>query len=332
MNNIHMFIRSVFLLAGCIGLTHVYAAALPISECETSQTVTDARLGYEEIVPGKFYVIYSGISKPNQQNNLSVFETSNIYLIKGKVANPKTDRLPVWMFGAGYGNSGATSDVAFYRANLAADATRNADVDACYINAIIRDNFGWRNPARIDIRFITPHFHLDHVNQEIFSALWLKQYPVASAKLYVHAGDAGHIDLTCTTACCMTAQQISNGECRSSQPNWGQAYSDHWEANLLANKIVLGSTTDTECTTVSINPTETSQISSFTSAMGTWIINLGMRGRTEGPLSLALTNPTGVSYVLRGADLQAGQTDRCATTTANTIYLNIHGNIDLTPQ
>lgn len=320
-------------------LSTAQAAVMTVQECEDKLPgTTDSQLGYEEIVPGKFYVVYSGISKPNNQGVMAVFNTSNIYLIKGRVANSKTDRLPVWVFGSGYGDP--NGDVEYYRASINADATRNAAVDACYINSVIRDKFSWRNPARIDIRFLTPHYHLDHVNQEIFSELWLQNYPVTNAKLYVHAADAFGIDQTCTTPCCMTAQEIADGLCtevgRNRSPNWGKAYTSPWQSDLIANKIALGSESDAECAQVSVASGDLNQLASFVSAMGTWTIHRGMLGHTDGPLTLKLIQPNSnnTSYMIRGGDLQPGDTDRCDTDmpSGTTVYLPSHDNIVLTPQ
>lgn len=65
--------------------------------------------GREEILPGTFYVVHSGMD----QNNV-LANTSNIYLIKGTQDT-------VWIFGTGYGDRSTSpidiSDLNIYKGN-----------------------------------------------------------------------------------------------------------------------------------------------------------------------------------------------------------------------
>ncbi len=176
--------------------------------------------GIETIIENEAYVVHS-----EQYFNSKIFNTSNIYLFKG------LDQT-VWIFGTGYGE---VTDIQFYRNNPDL-TTSGATSDASLINSVIQNNFGISNTTAI-LQFIVPHFHLDHINQELITELEVVQnYNLTNSNIYVHAND--YYKATCNLPCC------GETPCDGNSPNFGSPYTTPWEAPTLSKFVSIGQPTD----------------------------------------------------------------------------------------
>ena len=84
------------------------------------------------------------------------------------------------VFGAGYSDPNGTV-LAVRRTK---DAMRSGAADAQDTDTIIRDCFGLPR-AQVFIRFITPHWHIDHVNQGYLGGLVALGYTRLSIETHV---------------------------------------------------------------------------------------------------------------------------------------------------
>lgn len=236
------------------------------------------------VIEGDAYVVHSqmeGVSQPGREIN-----TTNIYVIQGNLRQGLTD---VIVFGAGYGDPGG--DVLAYRNT--ADALRSAQADAEDVDEIIQEAFGL-TPADVRIQFVTPHFHLDHLNQEFFTALFgALGYSQSAADLYLHVNDEMNF-AGCTSPCCGGG----GGACTQRNVLFGAPYTPQWQAATLARLQPLGSASDA-CNT---------DLRSFSTPTGTWTIrkdaNVANGGHTDG--SVNLDNPS------RGIRLYGSASTACS--------------------
>lgn len=289
-----------------------FGAVVKVPRCDALAlpgSTDSASFGYEEISASGLYVIYSGAVLTNTNGSTSV-TTSNIYAIKGR---PSAGKTLVWVFGHGYGDAANTaipgdlSDVEIYR-NSTTKPARSAKVDACYLDEVIQKEFSVL-PNLANLRFIAPHYHLDHINQEFLSELAIISYPMSNSKFYVHERDSLAITSSCNSKCC--GKVGSDGKCNVYTTNyWAAPFKTVWESNTLSTLVKLGSESDLVCAKVST--VNAGQISSFQSVMGAWDISVGPADHSRGPLYLSLISTTGgKNYLIKGADSRNGVVDPC---------------------
>ena len=301
-----------------------FGAVVKVSACDSLGGTDSPSFGYEVISKSGLYVIYSG-ALVTETNGTTSITSSNIYVIKGR---PSAGKTLVWVFGNGYGDAanpaipGDLSDVELYRSST--KPARNAKVDACYLNYVISNELGV--PANLaSMRFLAPHYHLDHINQEFLTELAPLGYQMTYSKFYVHVRDSLAITNTCNSKCC--GQVGTDGKCNRNTTNyWAAPFKSVWDAGALATLVKLGSESDAICTQIS-KPVS-GQVSGFQSTMGDWVLNLGPTDHTRGPLYLSLSGATdGKNYLIKGADGQNGVVDPCDSVFPATSYvvLGIHG-------
>lgn len=255
----------------------------------TSPVAAPYRLGFDEIVAGHLYVVYSGLERVSSRG--AAANTANIFVIKGVAAGTSHE---IWIFGAGYGDAGG--DVRAYRGD--SDAMRSAAADARDVDAVVRNCMAL-DSERVALRFVAPHFHLDHANQEFFSALEALGYDLARLEAYVHFDDAAR--LACNQQCC------GEQPCTSRSASFGAPYSPPWRSELIARFRTVGRPAD-RC--------GTEALSFLTEALGR-VAATSDHGHTEGSLNLDIEARR---LRLNGAegvcDLPAGWTE-----------LRPHGNV-----
>jgi hypothetical protein len=219
--------------------------------------------GPREIRQGSLYVVYSGMKSLTDP---SFYESSNIYLIKGHTSAGSTD---VFIFGAGY--SDPNGDVLAMRVTM--DALRSGAADAADADQVIRSCMAL-DPGQVNLRFIAPHWHVDHINQAFLGGLLARGYDVARLTIQTHLND--HAKAFCGAGCRGAA----------SVPPFTDA--------VKASAVTVGSAADA-CNTV---------VATFeTPDFGTWSV-VATPGHTSGTLSLD-------NAVLRARFLGGGTLDAC---------------------
>lgn len=251
----------------------------------------DLRLGVDTIVPRQVYVVYSGLNENGKLTN-----TSNIYVIRGAGA-------AVWIFGAGYGDQ--NGDVQIYR-GLGIDCARNAIADAREVDSLITAAFELQR-TEVQINFIAPHFHLDHINQEFFTALFDSlKYSLTDANIFVHVNDS--TGAGCNARCCGVAP------CNQRNEYFGAPYQPAWNVKTVARMQFVGTPRDT-CN---------QSVMFFDSPTGAWLVkkdlNLSEGGHTSGTVHLDNLH---LGYRLSGTDTRG-----CALP-AGLTRLPSHGNLEI---
>lgn len=137
--------------------------------------------GPRELRRGALYVVYSGMKHLTDPN---YYKSSNIYVIKGFTTATGTD---VFIFGAGY--SDPNGDVLAMR--VTRDAMRSGAADAADAHTVIQSCMGL-DPARVSLHFITPHWHVDHLNQAFLGGLVALGYDVGRLTIQTHVNDQGN--------------------------------------------------------------------------------------------------------------------------------------------
>ena len=118
-----------------------------------------------------FYVIYS--ARQNEYDPTLIGSTACIYALP--LMNEE-----VLIFGAGWGDT-----------NWAGWAFYDADYDVTSLDEAIRSCMGL-DPARVRLRFVTPHGHCDHLNVAFIKALERAGYRLA--EIAYHEGDRAWIE------------------------------------------------------------------------------------------------------------------------------------------
>lgn len=191
----------------------------PAATCMATPLAEDPtlRIGIDEILPGEIYVVYSG-----KERNGALENVSNIYLFRGQ---DEGATVPLWVFGAGYGDPGG--DWAYL--NDGSTSSRSAMADVADVDHVVRACMGL-DPSLVEVRFLAPHFHLDHLNQEFFTALEAFGYDVAT--IFVHVLDThGATCGTTSVPCC--------GE-PCSKETFGAPYDPPWNPETLARFTFVG--------------------------------------------------------------------------------------------
>lgn len=183
--------------------------------------------GYlQTIVAGDLDVVYSELV---HTSNGSFSQTSNIYVLRGASSGSGT---LVWIFGSGYGDP--LGDVYEYRQHKV-DASHFASFDVDHVDEAITGDFGLAR-GEVKIRFITPHGHLDHVNQEFFTALHDLGYTID--RIFVHAAD---LELaTCNLGPCCNSPTA----CDPDNELFGSPYDPPWTNATLALVRTIGAAGD----------------------------------------------------------------------------------------
>lgn len=243
--------------------------------------------GIETIIENEVYVVHSELHL-----NSNIFNTSNIFLFKG--INDT-----IWIFGTGYGEA---TDIQFYRNNPNLTTIGVAN-DASAIESVIQNNFGIPN---IDskLQFIVPHFHLDHINQELITELKvIKNYDLTNSSIYVHINDLSRS--TCNLPCC------GDIPCDISSSNFGSPYNFPWDTTTLSKFISIGQPTDS-CNQV---------LMSFNTSYGFWEVLKGDNQHTNGTLNIINTD-----YKLKILGAHIGT--ECTTPT-DWQLIEPHGNLNI---
>lgn len=303
------FLTAATLLAGMAVAAQTQAAC--------TYRATGVPYGIETVRAGQIYVVHSALVKPDGRLD----NTSNIYVIKGQT-NATSGRTQVYLFGAGYGDAGG--DLTYYLdirdgdqiPGNTSNALRSAAADAEDVNCTITQPTHFNLVAgNVDLRFIAPHYHVDHVHQELFTALVNSHgYRLDRSLIYVHALDRGGVG--CTTACCLptgSTEVCTTGSDGSDASGWfGAPYDLVWADAVLARVRTLGTATDIACSTVS----------QFGSPTGNWSV-LFTPGHTSGTLSLKNDKN---KYYLEGS----GEPGQVCTAPCGYQEWPIHGNTSRT--
>jgi len=212
--------------------------------------------GIETIIENEVYVLHSELHL-----NSNIFNTSNIFLFKG--INDT-----IWIFGTGYGEA---TDIQFYRNNPSLTTSGVAN-DASAIESVIQNNFGISN-VNAKLQFIVPHFHLDHINQELITELEIaKNYNLTNSSIYVHLNDSS--GSTCNSPCC------GNIICNPGSPNFAAPYNFPWNTSTLSKFVSIGQITD-NCNQI---------LMSFSTSYGFWEITKADNQHTNGSLNIINTD------------------------------------------
>ncbi len=293
---------TIWITTLCGTLLSGMAQADPAGKSCTPYT-TATGYGYETLDAGNLNVVHSALLDSVNQR---IPEVSNVYIIKGNF-DPTNGKTVVWLYGSGYGN--ADEDLSVYldlRGDTGWTALRSALDDATDVNCVIENQLGL-DSSTVNLRYITPHKHIDHLNSEFLSALFNTGttgygYPLNNARFYIHQADYydGSI-LSCTAPCC--------GETRCTQKSdyFGAAYSPAWPANLKRRFSVLASIENLPCDVVG----------SFNTPRGLWSIVLSP-GHTDGAVSLSHSN-----YYLHSSPPHT-QTTACPIP-AGAVQYEVHG-------
>ena len=262
--------KRLFLFLLLIGISHTTFSQSYIDKsnhqnCFSNDCCSDGEfqsqmvphLGIDTLVCGSLYVVYSGqtyVSNPTIIKN-----TSNIFVIKGLADT-------VWIFNMGYGDP-MRDDTLW---SPLYTAYRNTMADAREVDSVITDYLGM-NPATVNLQFIVPHFHFDHVNNELPACLFDSLgYSRNGSRIIIHNND--YYRTTCNQPCCGTTPCNGVGTYLAGGP-----YSSPWSAANSSLFTSIGSGSDIPCTT---------QVMSFQSAMGTWNVFLQDTSHTAGTLLL----------------------------------------------
>lgn len=228
------------------------ATGLAHAEC-AYYSEESSPFGIENLVSGQFYAVHSATLLTDGQGNAVIDADSNIYVIHG-VAD-LNGYTTVWLFGAGYGDPGSAqqmSDISGY-VGPERDAYRSALADAQDVDCIITQEFSL-SPEYVKLRFITPHGHLDHVNNEFLEALTSSlNYSLSSSQFMVHAAD--YPSLLCSAICCGTTP------CNGANAFWGVPYEPPFSSAILNRFQTLGQ---------AHIPGSCNVLMTFQSAMGQW--------------------------------------------------------------
>jgi hypothetical protein len=141
------------------------------------------------------------------------------------------------LFGAGFGDP--AGDLAAYNEGQA-DALRDAAADAGDVDSIITTCLGLDSES-VQIRFIVPQANVEHLNQELFTALFALGYDPTRTYILVHPDDLDAA--TCGTGadalpCC------GDSACNSGDARFGAPYDSPWDAETLARVEPLASGDD----------------------------------------------------------------------------------------
>ncbi|MEW6005567.1 MAG: T9SS type A sorting domain-containing protein [Stygiobacter sp.] len=251
-------------------------------------------LGIDSLVCGQFYVVYSGqtlVSNPKILKN-----TSNIFIIKGLADT-------VWIFNFGYGDPGGDDTL------WSPDYTsyRNAMADAKEVDLVIKE-FLHISKSNAKLQFIVPHYHFDHVGDELPTCLFDSLgYSRNGARIIIHAND--YYRTTCNEPCC------GDSPCSgiSSSYNAGNPYSPPWSLSNQALFTSIGSHKDIPCKT---------EVMSFESTFGTWHVYLQDTTHTAGTLQM---DNSFYGIRLSGA---GAPNARCSDLPANWYDISVHRNIE----
>lgn len=236
--------------------------------------------GVEPIVTDHAYCVHSEL-----RIGTNLFNTSNIYVIKGTQDT-------VWIFGMGYGDP---VDIRVYRDCTTINTSLQQDVHL--VDSVV-DLFSIQTPK---IQYIVPHCHLDHVNQEFFSAMD-SVFNSFMAWIYVHIRD--RTVATCNGYCC------NYGSCSSGGIFFGAPYDPPWTQPTLTRFKSLGFKTD-QCN---------DQIKYITTSYGGWRVLKSDNTHTQGTINLQ-------SDSLKIRILGADGASSCPVPIGYDV-LPIHGNIN----
>lgn len=252
-----------------------------------TKLIAQLNIGTETIIENEAYAVHS-----TMYNGSTVMNTVNVFLIKG--VNDS-----VWIFGSGYGEP---TDVRFYRNNNNIN-TGGQLFDVQRVDSIIQNKFQLSN-LNAKIQFITPHFHLDHINQEFFTAL-ANNYNYNLTKIYIHTND--YNGATCNSQCCGSLP------CNQTSPNFGAPYNVPWTSNTLSKFHTLGSLNDT-CNT---------ELMKITTSYGYWSVLKADIQHTNGSINLA-------NNLVKIKILGSEPGTECNTPNDWQI-IEAHGNINISP-
>ena len=135
-------------------------------------------LGIEQIIQNEMYISYSGM---DQNGNGLQDETANTYIIKGKTIDGITK---VHLFGTGYGDP--NTGIPDFRPGQ--DSITPNSVTASDIDFVITSCMQLKK-ENVEIDFITPHYHIDHINQGFFTELNNLGYELYKMSIKIHMDD-----------------------------------------------------------------------------------------------------------------------------------------------
>lgn len=145
---------------------------------QSSRKGQQKELGIEQIIQNEMYISYSGM---DQNGDGLQDETANTYIIKGKTIEGITK---VHLFGTGYGDP--NSGIPAFRPGQ--DSITPNSVTASDIDLVIRSCMQLKK-EKVEIDFITPHYHIDHINQGFFTELNNLGYKLYRMSIKIHMED-----------------------------------------------------------------------------------------------------------------------------------------------
>lgn len=148
----------------------------PISDTKVVNNVRE--LGIFKIINQEMYMSLSGIDK---NGNGLADESANTYIFKGLTREGLTK---IHLFGAGYGdpNTGIP-DLRPGQDSITPNSVTAGDIDL-----VITSCMGLKK-ENVEIDFITPHFHNDHINQGLFNELNKLGYDLHNMSINIHVKD-----------------------------------------------------------------------------------------------------------------------------------------------
>lgn len=221
--------------ADAAGARDVGAPAEPCSAVLPRRASEARHVEIDEVVRDQLYLVYS----TNRSRTADPSGVVNIWVARlaGRA---------ILVFGSGFGDP--MGDHEGYNAASPGEApARSAAYDAERVRHVAASCLDL-DPALapVDVTFVVPHAHLDHVNQEFLHELDLRG--LGPREILVHSRDREQA--TCGLPCCGRAPLGSPRCDRPDDPDFGAPYDPPWEPDWLARFRTIGSSADVRCTTV----------------------------------------------------------------------------------